>query len=120
MTLVQARRQTTAPRELRLPVVELVVRDEDVRRPGWLQAQLDDVLRVRPDRVVVDLAACPSLDSAALRSLLDVHCELRRVGGTLVLRGAGPRVVRVIGLAGLGGVFDLEGAVPLLDGALPA
>ncbi len=92
-----------------LPVVELLCRDADVRRPGWLQAQLEDVLRVRPDVVVVDLSACPTLDSASLRTLLDIHCELRRQGGRLVLRGLSPRIERVIGVAGLAGVFDVEG-----------
>ncbi len=91
-----------------LPLVEVVVSDHDACRPGWLQAQLDDVLRVRPERLVVDVSGCSALDTACLRTLLDVHCEVRRQGGVLVLRGACPRILRVVELAGLGGVFDVE------------
>lgn len=93
-----------------LPLVELVVRQQDLHpdRTGWLHAQLEDVLRVHPDRVVVDLSACDAMSSGALRALLQAHLQLRRVGGELVLRGVRPRVARVIGLSGLSAVFDVE------------
>jgi anti-anti-sigma factor len=92
-----------------LPLVEVLVRQPDLSRPGWLSAQLDDVLRVRPERVVVDLGQCSTIDAAGLRVLLEAHCELRRRGGVLVLRGLCPRLERVIGLTGLTEVFDVEG-----------
>lgn len=94
-----------------LPLVEVLVRQSDLGRSGWLPAQLDDVLRVRPERVVVDLAQCSTIDASALRTLLEAHRELRRRGGLLVLRGLSSRLERVVGLTGLADVFDVEGRV---------
>lgn len=91
-----------------VPLVEVVVLDGEASRDRWLQAQLEDVLRVRPGKVVVDLSGCASLDAGALRTLLDTHRQLRRQGGVLSLRGLCPRLVRVIGLSGLTEVFDVE------------
>ena len=93
-----------------LPLVELVVRQQDLHpdRTAWLQAQLEDVLRVHPERVVVDLSDCDAMSSGALRCLLLAHLQLRRRGGVLVLRGVRPRVSRVLGLSGLTAVFDVE------------
>ena len=93
-----------------LPLVVLVLRQEDACRGRWLAVQLDDVLRVRPDRVVVDLSQCSRLDSAALRTLLDVHLRLARRGGVLVLRGLGPRLARLLTLSGLDDVLLVEAA----------
>lgn len=91
-----------------MPLVELVVREHDAGRGGWLQAQLEDALRVRPQVLRVDLSACGSLGSSVLRALLDVHCELRRQGGELELTGLSPRLLRTVGLAGLGEVFTVR------------
>lgn len=92
-----------------LPLVELVVCEEDADRGGWLQARLEDAVRVRPQVVRVDLTGCPSIGSAVLRTLLDVHCQLHRQGAVLELAGLSRRVVRTIGLAGLADVFVLRG-----------
>lgn len=94
-----------------LPLVEVLVRQADLGRPGWLSSQLDDVLRVRPERVVVDLARCASMGATALGALLEAHREQRRRGGVLVLRGLSPRLERVVALSGLSDVFDVEGRV---------
>lgn len=91
-----------------LPVVVLVLREEDGCRGSWLAAHLDDVLRVRPDRVVVDLSQCGSLDSAALHALLDAHVRLARRGGVLALRGLRPRLMRLLTLSGLNDVLLVE------------
>ncbi len=92
-----------------LPLVEVLVQQPDLARPEWLATQLDDVLRVRPDRVVVDLTRCSTIDATSLRVLLGTHLELRRRGGVLVLRGLSPRLERVIALGGLADVFDVDG-----------
>ena len=93
-----------------LPLVELVVQEADLHpdRKAWLQAQLEDVLRVRPQRLVVDLSRCEVVHADALRALLRAHLGLRRSGGVLVLRGVRPRVSRTIGLSGLSAVLDVE------------
>ena len=91
-----------------LPLVVLVLREQDACRGRWLAAHLDDVLLVRPQRLVVDLSQCAFLDSAALLVLLDVHLRLARRGGVLVLRGLSPRLARLLSLSGLDDVLRVE------------
>lgn len=102
---VLSERQHDAPG---LPLVVLVVRDDDAARGRWLATHLDDALRVRPDRVVVDLSQCTSLDSTALQALLDAHRRLARRDAVLALRGLSPRLVRLLSLSGLTDVLHVE------------
>jgi len=91
------------------PLVEIVVLDEmDATSVPRLRDRLDDALRMRPERLVIDLAACPFADATALALLLDVHRRARRQGGLLVLRAPSPRVLRAITLTGLQNVFARE------------
>lgn len=95
------------------PLVEIVVSERfDATTALRLRDRLEDALRVRPARLVVDLTRCPAFDASGLRVLLEVHCEAMRAGGELVVRGAGDRVRRVIALSGLEGVFALEEPAP--------
>ena len=93
------------------PLVEIVVADDldDCSAPR-LRERLEDALRMRPERLVVDLSRCSAFDVGALRVLLEAHCEVIRAGGSLVLRRPGARVLQVVELSGLQGVFTLEGA----------
>lgn len=101
---------TTVGETARTPLVEVVVRDRfDAAGALRTREVLEDALRVRPDVLVVDLAGCPAFDADGLRVLLDVHCEAIRGGGRLVLRDPGERVLRVIALSGLQGVFTVDG-----------
>ncbi len=96
----------------RVPLVELVVRDRDLGplRARWLPLQLEDALRLRPDRVVVDLSRCTDLGAGTLQALHDCSGSLRRQGGTLVLRGLCPRLDRLLSLAGLSDELAVEQA----------
>ncbi len=105
MTVLQTRSRTS-----QVPLVVVVVTDPQLHADATarLQSQLEEVLRVRPARIVVDMSRCATVDAASLRILLDVHCRLRRVDATLTLRGVCERVRRVIGLCGLTAVFAIE------------
>lgn len=93
------------------PLVEIVVAERfDATTALRLRDRLEDALRMRPERLVVDLGRCPAFDASGLRVLLEVHCDAIRQGGQLVLRRAGDRVQQVIALSGLEGVFALEAA----------
>ena len=72
------------------------------------EEQLDRAQAARPERVVVDLAGCSFVDARALTALLEGHRRARRYGGVLVLAGCAPRLLRLLLLTGLRGVFDLE------------
>lgn len=79
----------------------------DVTTLPRVREQLDQAAAGRPARLVVDLSACTFVDASALAVLLDVHRRLSRSGGVLTLRGACPRVLRLLSLTGLRRVFDL-------------
>ncbi|MDP9436752.1 MAG: STAS domain-containing protein [Actinomycetota bacterium] len=93
------------------PLVELVVaEDVDDCSAARLRDRLEDALRMRPVRLVVDLSRCAVFDVSGLRVLLEMHCEVMRGGGRLVLRAPTARVLQVIELSGLQGVFAVEDA----------
>ncbi len=71
------------------------------------QEELAHAQAGHPDQVVVDLAGCTFVDSRALTVLLEGHRRACRHGGVLTLRGCAPRVLRLLSLTGLRGVFDL-------------
>jgi anti-anti-sigma factor len=62
----------------------------------------------RPCRLVVDLAACPRMDAAAIVALLRVHKQMMRAGGALLLRTPPARVRRMLTLARVEQVLEVE------------
>ena len=91
------------------PLVELVVAEDlDDCSAARLRDRLEDALRMRPVRLVVDLSRCTAFDVTGLRVLLEMHCEVIRAGGQLVLRAPSDRVTQIVELTGLRGVFAVE------------
>lgn len=91
--------------------VEVIVDEElDISTLPRLRERLEDALSVGPTSLVVDLRGCAFLDAQAMTVLLDVHRQAYRSGGLLTLRGCSPQCLRLLSLAGLIGVFDLEAA----------
>lgn len=64
----------------------------------------------RPDRLVVDLRRSPRIDAAAIVVLLQLHRDMMRADGRLTLRGPVDRVRRVLGLARVDHVLEVEEA----------
>ncbi|OJF11373.1 anti-anti-sigma factor [Couchioplanes caeruleus] len=64
----------------------------------------------RPARLIIDLAACPSIDTAAIVILLRVHRQMKRSGGRLLLRRPGPAVLRLFYVARVDQVLEVEGS----------
>jgi len=58
--------------------------------------------------VALDLTEVTFLDSSGLRALLAAHERIKRGGARLVIRKASDRVLRVLGVAGLDSVLDVE------------
>ena len=67
-----------------------------------------EILALRPQRVVVDLAACAVIDAAAIEVLLDAHRTLWRHDGRLTLRSVSPRVRRLLTIARTAEVLDIS------------
>ena len=106
MTTVQDHPLELAARSMTL-TLELCD-DLDISTVPRLREQLLEAVDVRPRAVVVDLSRCGFLDSQALVPLLDAHrAALRRQVG-FRLRGLTPQASRLLALAGLSDVFDVE------------
>lgn len=73
---------------------------------------LDEPVRIAVEssspRVVVDLSQTHYLDSTGLAVLLRAHKQLREAGRCFVLRTSQPRVLRLLGLAGLSRLMTIE------------
>lgn len=75
-----------------------------------LQALLDEALDLRPERLVLDLSPCDTLDAPGLALLVDTHRAAMRRGTRFVLRGCCGRIRKLFAVAGVQGVLQLEAA----------
>ncbi|HEY0531049.1 MAG TPA: STAS domain-containing protein [Actinoplanes sp.] len=80
-----------------------------VQRWGRLIAGAVDL---RPASLIIDLRACPLVDAAALAVLLWAHREVVADGGRLTLRSPRDKVRRILRLARLEHVFEIDAGVP--------
>jgi anti-anti-sigma factor len=59
--------------------------------------------------VTVDLSAVTFIDSTALRALVHAHAAMAAAGGRLIVTDPSPVVVRILHLAGLFTLLDIQG-----------
>jgi anti-anti-sigma factor len=85
--------------------------DFDVRSTMEVRMAIYELLGGNSDVVVVDLSDVASVDVTALRVLAAATVEAGRAGHHLVLRGAGPAVLRLLHMSRLIRVVELERAV---------
>ncbi|BCJ48656.1 hypothetical protein Asp14428_01310 [Actinoplanes sp. NBRC 14428] len=64
----------------------------------------------RPARLVIDLRSSPRIDAAAIVLLLQLHREMIRADARLTLRAPVARVRRMLGLARVDHVLEVEEA----------
>ena len=101
-----------------IPRLELIICEASTRSASErLAERVDEVVSLLPQHVILDLSSCDNLSATAIGVLVDAHRRVRRYGGRLSLRGAGPRVRRLLDLSGVGHVFDL---IPAGDPLVPA
>lgn len=92
-------------------VVEVIVTETiDAMSAPRLAASLAEAIYLQPGQLVVDLAACPRMDAAAIAVLMEAHRRMRRNGGYLTLRGPSERLRRNLLLAHTGHVLTVEPA----------
>jgi anti-sigma B factor antagonist len=91
------------------PLVEIVV-TEGLLGPaaGRLAALVSDALALRPEHLVIDLAACPNADAFAIDVLLAAHRRAWQLGTRLILRTPPARLRRVFEIAHVDHVFDIS------------
>ncbi|MGN9913427.1 STAS domain-containing protein [Phytohabitans sp. LJ34] len=96
------------PRPGRVPLVEVVVTEAiDAQVTPRLRVLLDEVLALRPEHLVVDLAGCTHVDASGVAALLETHRQAMRDGGRLSLRAPSPSVHRNLQLARVANVLHI-------------
>jgi anti-anti-sigma factor len=76
-----------------------------------VQKGLKQAKKKEADRIVVDLSACPYLDSAGLAALVAALGKVKKTGGTFSLVGLSPQLRSLLRLARLEEVFDTRDTV---------
>lgn len=82
--------------------------DLDIATLPALRERLEEALELAPRRLVLDFSACGYLDAQTINVLLDAHKALWRNEGRLVLHGCNPATLRLLALAGVLNVFELD------------
>ncbi|MGW0502427.1 STAS domain-containing protein [Micromonospora sp. NPDC003241] len=102
----------TTPRrpECAVPLVEVSITEFDLACLPETGAVFDQLLALRPQQVVIDLAGCRHIDAAAIGLLLDVHRRMVRLGGVLAVRNPNPRITRILRTARLDQILPVHGA----------
>jgi anti-sigma B factor antagonist len=87
-------------------IVELVGRLTVTDEPGVLKDAVCSALKRGASDVLLDLSAVPYLDSTRLGELIGAHVSVTRAGGRLRLVRTPPRILELLDLAGLSGIFQ--------------
>ena len=81
-----------------------------VERVGALQAMFDQMWTENARQMVIDLTACPYVDSAGLAALVQARARARRVGRDFVLVGLRQQLRNILRLTRLDKVFPTQHA----------
>ena len=75
-----------------------------------LRRELDDmIMRDRPRRLLVDLAAVDFMDSAGLGLLMGRLRLMQDIGGTMALLRPHARIMKILRLAGMERFMEIDG-----------
>ena len=104
------------PRQDRSNVLSL--KDEiDLHVPPSVTASLNEMIKKKPERLVVDLSGVPYIDSAGLAALIGAMQEVEGYSGKFLLAGLQETVRAVLESSRLDQVFQI---FPDADAALAA
>ena len=91
--------------------VIVAVRGEiDLQNSPELRTELLDLLvKHAPQRLVINLAQVPYMDSSAIAVLVELLQKVRKTGGKIFLTNLQPRVKGLLEIARLGSIFGIVG-----------
>lgn len=89
-----------------IAIVELAGRLTVNDQPGQVKDAVSAALGQGARHVVLDLTSVRYLDSTRLGEIIAAHVSVSRQGGRLCLAGTPDRIVDLLTVAGLSGVFD--------------
>src|SRR5688572_1317221 len=89
--------------------VIVAVRGEiDLQNSPELRTELLDLLvKHSPQRLVINLAQVPYMDSSAIAVLVELLQKVRKTGGKIYLTNLQPRVKGLLEIARLGSIFSI-------------
>ena len=99
-------------------IVELAGRLTVNDQPGLLKEAVADAVRRGARRVLLDLSGVRYIDSTRLGELIAAHVTVSRQGGRLTLVATPARIVELLGMAGLDGVFERQTSIEEAVGKL--
>jgi anti-sigma B factor antagonist len=85
--------------------------DIDLSRAPSLRVHLSQAQRDHPDRLIIDLADVPYMDSSGVATLVEAMQVARRQGGKLILCQLQDKVRSIFEIARLDMVFTIVGGV---------
>ena len=88
-------------------VIVEIAGDINLRRSSAFQEGLLSILDGKPDRIVVDLAGVPYMDSSGVASLVKLLSRTRHTSLDLRLAGMNPRVRSIFEITHLDSVFTI-------------
>jgi anti-sigma B factor antagonist len=89
-----------------LTIVELSGRFTANDEPGLLKQAVADAVTRGARNIALDLSSVRYIDSTRLGELIAAHVSVSRQGGRLKLVGTPDRIVELLTMAGLDGVFE--------------
>ena len=87
-------------------IVELAGRLTVNDQPGMLKEAVAEAVKRGARRVLLDLSGVRYIDSTRLGELIAAHVTVSRQGGRLTLVATPPRIIELLDMAGLDGVFE--------------
>lgn len=92
-------------------VVELSGRLTVTDEPGKVKQAVANAVERGARKVLMDLSGVRYIDSTRLGELIAAHIMVSRQGGRLTLVGTPDRILELLEIAGLDGVFELYKSV---------
>jgi anti-sigma B factor antagonist len=89
-------------------------------QPGLLKQAIADLGRKGARHVILDLGGVRYLDSTRLGELIAAHVMLSRNGGRMILAATPPRVLELLVLSSLAGVFERFDSVEAAEATFTA
>ena len=87
-------------------IIELAGRLTVNDQPGMLKDAVAGVVKRGARQVLLDLSGVRYIDSTRLGELIAAHVTVSRQGGRLKLIGTPDRIVELLTMAGLDGIFE--------------
>ena len=77
----------------------------------WVRAEIDERISLcQPRRAVLELSGIDFMDSSGLGLIMGRYAKMKAIGGELIIRSPGERMMKIIRLAGLERIVTIESA----------